>query len=142
MSRPRLSAVTIPAMGATMFVANFAPETLPASVAWSDWTIDEDVRLVVSNAFSTWPGVAADGEPAVLCRSTSDPHHYEIFERTADIGEAEFIPTGTTFGGLYSEAHWGRFVQDFHRILKFLRISDVDPPGALEEALPTAQRVY
>ena len=142
MPQLKLTAVTIPAMHATMFVVNFAAETLPAFVDWSDWAITDDVRLIVPDDLSSWPDGAEAPEAAILGRSIGNPKSYELFKRAADFRAAEFIPTGMAYGGVYSESHWGRFVSDFPRVLKFLQVPAMDSPGILEEVLPGTKRDY
>ncbi len=138
MPKLQLSAVIIPEMRATLFVVNLAPE----SVDRFHWTIDDDVHLDVPNDLYSWPdGVEAPGL-AILCKSIGDSKHYKVFKRAADVHAAEFAPTETAYGGVYSESHWAHFVQDLPRILKFYQVPDTDPPGALEEVLQTMKRAY
>lgn len=129
----RLSAVTIPEMRSTFFAGNFSIEAFPKSVDRTDWTIDDDVQLVVPEDLYLWPDGEEAPEPATLCQSRNDPKHYEVFKRSSDVREDEFIRTGMAYGGTYSEWHWKRFAQELPRILNFYRILDTDPPGAEEE---------
>ena len=141
MPKLKLSAVTIPAMGATLFVVNFAAESLPAFVDWSDWMISDDVRLVVPDELHSQPDEAEASE-AILCRSIGHPQNYEVFRRPEDVRKSEFVRTGTIYGHVYSESHWERFVGDLPRILKFLQVPEADPPGVREEVLTATKRAY
>ena len=135
MSKLRLSAVTIPEMRSTFFVVNLAMESFPAFVDRSDWTIDDDVRLVVPEDLYLWPEGAKAPELATLCQSLNDPKHYEVFKQSSDVREDEFRRTNMAYGGLYPESHWEWFVRELPRRLEFYRILDTDSPGAVQAAL-------
>ncbi len=140
MPKPRLSAVTIPEMRSIFFAVNFSRESFPVSVDWADWPIVDDVRLVVPKDLYLWPeGQEAPGL-ATLCRSISDPKHYEVFKRSSDVPEDEFTRTGMAYGGTLSESHWERFVERLPDILDFYRIPDTDPPGVMDEVIQSMQR--
>ena len=140
MPKLRLSAVTIPEMRSTFFAVNMSPNSFPASVDRTDWTIDDDVQLVVPEDLYLWPDGAEAPEPATLCRSKSDSKHYQVFKRPSDVREDEFSRTRMAYGGTLSESHWERFAQELPRILKFYRIPDTDPPGAMDEVLQSMRR--
>ncbi len=135
MSKLRLSAVTIPEMRSTFFPVNLSVESFAESIDRTDWTIDDDVQLVVPEDLYLWPDGVEAPEPATLCRSVINPKNYHVFKRSSDVREYEFRRTNMAYGGVYPESHWERFARELPRRLAFYRILDTDPPGAVEAAL-------
>ena len=130
-----LTAVTIPEMRSTFFVADFSRDSLPDSLDWSDWPIREGVRLATPDDLHDWPDDADGFEPPILCRSIADPDQFRVFKRLVDVPDTAFTPTGWAYGGGYSESHWRRFAERLPRTLEFYRIPDTDSSEAINEVL-------
>lgn len=130
-----LSAVTIPVMRTTWFVANFTRDSFPATVNWHNWPIVDRVGLDVPHDLYLWPEGQEAPELAVLCTARDDPKQYRVFKRSADVLDEQYLRTGMAYAGRFSEWQWKRFAEKLPGILEFHRVTDEDPPGLMDEAM-------
>jgi hypothetical protein len=110
-------AVTIPEMFTTIFVAELPESPDPTMIvepgAWVE--VPEDLYL--------WPeGTIAPQQ--TLCRSMTDPKVYRVFKYDKDIDRSRFVPTDTTYGGIYSREMWERFTEKLPSLRAFYAIPD------------------
>jgi hypothetical protein len=120
-------AVTIPEMYTTFFLGEL-PENREGL------KVDEGAWVEIPEDLSLWPeGTVAPQQ--TLCRSTTDPKIYKVFKYDSQIDRSMFMPTGTTYGGVYTREMWERFVRDLPDIKAFHAIKGNDRPGAMDEVL-------
>jgi hypothetical protein len=82
-----------------------------------------------------WPIGTDSPPPRTLGVSKTNPKHYREFKYPEEVEQAGFEPTGMSYGGAYSPAHWERLVERIPSMKAFEAIKGNDRPGAMDEAL-------